>query len=174
MLVTAAVAGHRLGPARRHELEDAVNVRELVGVGDKVGLVAAPVVVLGVIANLAMPELFSVGGPAEPLRLVSIVVLAVGLALWLWSVVLILTKVPHHELISSGPYALVRHPLYTSVALLVLPWAGFLLDTWLGVVIGAVVYLASRMFAPQEEASLATTFGPAWHSYRRSVLIPWI
>jgi protein-S-isoprenylcysteine O-methyltransferase Ste14 len=151
-----------------------MNVKELVGVGDKVGLIAAPVVVIGVIANLAIPDAFRVGGPAEPLRLVSIGVLVVGLTVWLWSVVLILARVPRHELISGGPYAVVRHPLYTSVALLVLPWAGFLLDTWLGLAIGAVVYLASRLFAPQEEASLATRFGAAWHRYRESVLIPWI
>jgi hypothetical protein len=37
-----------------------------------------------------------------------------------------------------------KHPLYTAVALLVVPWLGFLLDTWLGAVIGEGLYLASR------------------------------
>jgi Isoprenylcysteine carboxyl methyltransferase (ICMT) family. len=44
-----------------------------------------------------------------------------GVTIWIWSVVLILTKVPRGELITSGPYALVKHPIYTGVALLVLP-----------------------------------------------------
>jgi protein-S-isoprenylcysteine O-methyltransferase Ste14 len=151
-----------------------VDLKQLVGVGDKVGLVTAPVLLFGVALNIAAPAVFSVGGPPDALRLVSILVLVVGLAVWFWSVVLILTRVPRDELITTGPYAVVRHPLYTSVALLVLPWAGFLLDTWLGLVIGVVVYAASRLFAPQEEATLARTFGSAWRSYRESVLIPWI
>jgi protein-S-isoprenylcysteine O-methyltransferase Ste14 len=68
----------------------------------------------------------------------------------------------------------VKHPLYTAVALLVLPWVGFLLDTWLGAVIGAVLYLASRMFASAEEAELSKTFGRAWQDYTRSVRLGWL
>jgi protein-S-isoprenylcysteine O-methyltransferase Ste14 len=67
-----------------------------------------------------------------------------------------------------------KHPLYTGVALLVLPWAGFLLNTWLGVVLGIVLYIGDRRYAPEEEAGLAATFGPRWEAYSRSVLMPWI
>ena len=73
--------------------------------------------------------------------------------MWIWSVVLILTRVPRGELITSGPYALVKHPLYTAVAVLVLPWIGFLFNTWLGALIGVALYIGSRIFAPAEEAS---------------------
>jgi protein-S-isoprenylcysteine O-methyltransferase Ste14 len=151
-----------------------VKLTQLVGSGDKIGLVTAPIAVVGLIANIVNPSFFSVGGPPDPWRLVSVVVLIPGLVVWLWSAILILTRVPRHELITSGPYAVVRHPLYTSVALLVLPWAGFLLDTWLGLLIGVVLYAASRLFAPQEDAALATTFGSAWRRYEEGVLIPWL
>jgi protein-S-isoprenylcysteine O-methyltransferase Ste14 len=151
-----------------------MNLKDLVGSGDRIGLLTAPVVVIGVIANIAAPSLFSIGGPPEALRLVSVGVLVVGVVVWLWSVVLILTRVPRHELITSGPYAIVRHPLYDGVALLVLPWAGFLLDTWLGLLVGLALYGAARLFAPREEAELEATFGPAWQRYRESVLIPWL
>ena len=104
----------------------------------------------------------------------SVAALVGGVTVWIWSVVLILTRVPRGELITSGPYALVRHPLYTGVALLVLPWAGFLLDTWLGALIGVVLYLGSRLFAPEEEEELSETFGARWHEYRRTVKIPWL
>jgi len=68
----------------------------------------------------------------------------------------------------------VKHPLYAAVSLLVLPWLGFLLDTWLGVVIGAALYAASRMFAPAEEAQLSRAFGAAWRDYSRSVRLRWL
>ena len=71
-------------------------------------------------------------------------------------------------------YALVKHPLYTGVALLVLPWLGFLFNSWLGVLIGMVMYIGSRMFAPAEEAILAKTFGVTWDAYSRKVKIPWL
>ena len=84
----------------------------------------------------------------------SIAVLIAGLAIWIWSVILILANVPSGRLITSGPYAWVKHPLYTAVALLVLPWVGFLLKTWLSAVVGVGLYLGSRIFAPAEEAEL--------------------
>jgi protein-S-isoprenylcysteine O-methyltransferase Ste14 len=151
-----------------------MKIRELVGSGDKIGLVMLPIVVVGVALNLAFPATFSVGGPVDPFRTISIVVLVVGVAIWLWTVVLILAKVPRGELITGGPFALVKHPLYTAVALLVLPWAGFLLNTWLGVVLGAALYVASRLFAPDEERTLAAKFGPSWRRYSDAVLLPWV
>jgi protein-S-isoprenylcysteine O-methyltransferase Ste14 len=151
-----------------------VGLRRLVGAGDKIGLLVLPFLVVGVALNVASPSVFAVGGPADALRLLSIALLVPGVIVWGWSVALIVTKVPRGELITNGPYALVKHPLYTGVALLVLPWAGFLLDTWLGAVLGVVVYLGSRVFSPSEEAELAETFGPAWDDYRRRVKMPWL
>jgi protein-S-isoprenylcysteine O-methyltransferase Ste14 len=136
-------------------------LRELVGAGDKIGLATFPFLVAGLALNVSFPAVFSVGGPPDRLRTLSIVVLIPGVVLWIWSVVLIVTKVPRGELIRTGPFALVKHPLYTFVPLLVLPWAGFLLDTWLGAAIGLVMYVASRRYAPLEEAGLAETFGRA-------------
>jgi protein-S-isoprenylcysteine O-methyltransferase Ste14 len=151
-----------------------VTLTDLVGSGDKIGLLTLPFLAVGLALNIAYPSVFAVGGPPTALRLLSIAVLVPGLVVWGWSVALILTKVPRGQLITSGPYALVKHPLYTGVALLVLPWAGFLFNTWLGAMLGAVVYLGSRRFSSREEADLAETFGAAWHDYRRRVKFPWL
>jgi protein-S-isoprenylcysteine O-methyltransferase Ste14 len=149
-----------------------MELKRLVGSGDKIGLLTLPFLVVGLILNLAFPAFFSVGGPPDALRVLSIVILVIGVTIWAWSVALILTKVPRGELITSGPYSLVKHPLYTSVALLVVPWLGFLLDTWLGVVIGGVLYVGSRLFSPAEEEALSATFGRAWDRYCESVKMP--
>jgi protein-S-isoprenylcysteine O-methyltransferase Ste14 len=86
----------------------------------------------------------------------------------------ILAKVPDGQLITGGPYSLVKHPLYTGVAFLVLPWVGFLLNTWLGILIGIILYVGSRMFSLQEEETLSKTFGAAWDEYCHKVRIPWL
>jgi len=149
-------------------------LKQLVGSGDRIGLLVLPILVGGVLLNVAFPAPFSVGGPSEALRALSVAVLVVGITIWAWSVALILIHVPRGELITSGPFALVKHPLYTSVAFLVLPWLGFLLDTWLGVVLGAALYVGVRMFAREEEEDLANRFGASWDSYARRVLVPWV
>lgn len=150
------------------------SIRELVGSGDRIGLLTLPFLLIGIVLNFLYPPFFSVGGPPPILRAISWVALVVGLVIWAWSVMLILTKVPKRELIISGPFALMRHPLYTGVALFVVPWAGFLLDTWLGAVIGAVIYVGARLYAPDEERALAEDFGDAWDEYRASIRLPWL
>jgi protein-S-isoprenylcysteine O-methyltransferase Ste14 len=146
----------------------------LVGSGDKIALFALPFLLVGLGLNIAYPAAFDVGGPPTAIRVASIIALIAGVTIWIWSALLILTKVPRGELITTGPYRLVKHPLYTGVALLVLPWLGFLLNTWLGAAIGIILYLASRAFAPEEEAQLSETFGAEWDEYCRTVKIAWL
>jgi protein-S-isoprenylcysteine O-methyltransferase Ste14 len=151
-----------------------MQVKRLVGSGDRIGLFVLPFVVVGVVLNVMYPRLFEVGGPPPALRAASTVVLVVGVVAWAWSVVLILTRVPRGQLITTGPFAVVRHPLYTAVALLVLPSIGFLLNTWLGAFLGVVLYITSRVFERDEEAELSRTFGSLWDAYRNSVAIGWL
>ncbi len=151
-----------------------MKLKILVGSGRKIGLFTLPFLAASIILNILFPEVFQVGGPTEILRWISFAILIPGVVIWIWSVVLILVKVPRHELITTGPYALVLHPLYTGVALLVLPWLGFLLNTWLGLLVGLVLYAGSRLYAPEEEKILAKIFGESWEQYRRKVLLPWL
>ncbi len=151
-----------------------MKLKVLVGSGEKIGRLTLPFLVLGLILNIMSPSFFSVGGPSLGLTVISIIILIPGLINWIWSVVLILTKIPRKQLITNGPYSLVKHPLYTGVALLVLPWAGFLLNTWLGALIGIIVYIGARMYAPKEEEILSKIFGADWDEYSKKVKIPWL
>lgn len=151
-----------------------MKLKALVGSGDRIGLFTLPFLLAGVALNVAFPAAFAVGGPPPLLAWVSVVVLAVGVVVWAWSVVLILRDVPRGRLITSGPFAVVRHPLYTGVALLVLPWAGFLLNTWLGAVLGIVLFAGARMFEGGEERALASRFGSDWDRYAAGVKIAWL
>ncbi len=152
----------------------AETLRVLIGSGDRIGRLVLPFLAVGVGLNIWRPALFGVGGPGTVLKAVSVAMLVPGVTIYLWSVFLILTRVPKGELITTGPYALVKHPLYTAVGLLVLPAAGFLRDSWLGALLGIVLYIGSRMFAPDEEKALSRTFGAAWDEYRDRVKIPWL
>jgi protein-S-isoprenylcysteine O-methyltransferase Ste14 len=145
---------------------------DLVGSGHKIALFTLPFAVAAVLVDLAHPEFFGEGIPPPALRIAWAGVLVAGLVTWGWSVALILIKVPRGELITTGPYAVVKHPLYTGVALLVLPAAGFLFGTGLWAFVGAVLYIGSRLFAVEEEAELAAHFRERWECYCHSVWIP--
>lgn len=151
-----------------------MRLKDLVGSGDKIILFTSPVLIVGLILNIKYPSVFGVGGPLPLLRAVSLVIGALGVVLWLWSVALILTKASRGKLITNGPYALVKHPIYTGVSLLVLPWAGFLFNSWLGVPVGLAMYVGSRIFSPEEEKILSQTFGEAWGAYVHKVKMPWL
>jgi len=151
-----------------------MRLKALIGSGDSIGLFTLPFLLVGLVLNIVFPAVFGVGGPSPALRIASIVVLTVGLVIWAWSAILILINVPQDRLITTGPFALVKHPLYTAVALLVLPATGFLLDTWLGAAIGLVMYIGSRVFAPAEESRLAAHFGAQWDRYTRTVRLRWL
>jgi protein-S-isoprenylcysteine O-methyltransferase Ste14 len=156
-------------PSRR-----GLDLRRLVGSGDRIALFTLPVAIVGSIVQLTNPAMLAVDGASQPLRAVSIFALTVGGLTWAWSVGLILSMVPRGELITTGPYVIVKHPLYTSVGLLALPSLGILLGTWLGAVIGLAVYAGARLFAPAEEAELHRTYGSRWEAYVRSVKLPWL
>jgi len=151
-----------------------VALRSLIGSGDKIGRFVLPFVLIGAGLGYFYPT--TVGAGALPLgfRALAAIMLVAGLVVWAWSVVLILTKASRHELITTGPFALVRHPLYVGVALLVLPWLGLLLGTWLGVALGAAMYVATRLYAPREEAALSLAFGAKWDEYIAQVRMPWL
>jgi protein-S-isoprenylcysteine O-methyltransferase Ste14 len=151
-----------------------MKLKVLVGSGRKIALLALPFIVIGMVLNILFPSIFNIGGPPLWLIIVSIVILIPGIIIWFWSVWLILTKIPKKELITSGPYSLMKHPLYAGVALLVLPWVGFLVNTWLGLLIGVVVYIGSRLFSPEEEVMLAKIFGEKWTAYSGKVRLPWL
>lgn len=151
-----------------------MKLKVLVGSGRKIGLFTLPFLIAGISLYILFPEFFMVNDTSGLLFLISFLFLATGIINWIWTVVLILTKIPKKQLITTGPYAIVKHPLYVGVALLILPWAGFLFNTWLGVVIGFVVYIGSGIYAPEEEKLLSQIFGVEWENYSKKVKFPWI
>lgn len=91
-----------------------------------------------------------------------------------WSITLEIRD--EHRLISSGPYALVRHPMYTSFFLIALGQL-FLLPNWLAGVVGLLGF-AVLFFVrvAKEERMMLETFGPQYNVYmeRTKRLIPYI
>lgn len=83
-----------------------------------------------------------------------------------WSIVARMRS--DHELIRSGPYARVRHPIYLGLLLFLLAMA-VALGHWLQLLVAVPLYLVgTRIRTRVEESLLEQTFGEAFQEYRRS------
>jgi protein-S-isoprenylcysteine O-methyltransferase Ste14 len=107
--------------------------------------------------------------------------LALGLGFAVWARVHIgrnwgtpMTQKQEPELVTSGPYRLVRHPIYSGILLAGVGTAVALRWTWLAVVLLAAVYFIYSAIV--EERYLTTEFPNAYPAYVRStkMLVPFI
>lgn len=80
-----------------------------------------------------------------------------------------------HELITSGPYALVRHPIYTGL-LLGFIGSAMAIGEWRGVVAVVLVAVSFWFKLRREERWMRQQFGQAYSKYaeRVSALVPFI
>jgi protein-S-isoprenylcysteine O-methyltransferase Ste14 len=80
-----------------------------------------------------------------------------------------------HELITSGPYALVRHPIYTGL-LLAFIGSAVARGEWRGLIAVALVFGALWNKLRLEEKWMRAQFGESYEAYSRRVaaLVPYI
>jgi protein-S-isoprenylcysteine O-methyltransferase Ste14 len=112
---------------------------------------------------------------------IGLVLLAVGLVFAIWARVNIgrnwgtpMTRKDQPELVTSGPYRLVRHPIYSGILLAAVGTAVALTWWWLVPVALAGVYFLYS--ATVEERYLTQQFPDTYPAYQRStkMLIPFI
>jgi len=72
-----------------------------------------------------------------------------------------------HQLISRGPYAYIRHPMYLAVILAA--WGGLLLYRTWTMLLFDLIMLGLIYRAHKEEEALAQAFGEEWVAYKRCV-----
>jgi protein-S-isoprenylcysteine O-methyltransferase Ste14 len=80
-----------------------------------------------------------------------------------------------HELITSGPYALVRHPIYTGLLLAIVGCA-LARGEWRGLLAVALAFVALWQKLKLEEKWMRAQFGESYEAYSRRVaaLVPHI
>jgi protein-S-isoprenylcysteine O-methyltransferase Ste14 len=112
----------------------------------------------------------------EALRWLGVVLSVLGVAVSLWSIAtlgrhydLVLEVHQDHELVRRGPYALVRHPVYTGLGL---HFAGACLATGNLLLIAGTLLVSYPAFyarARAEERLLRDQFGADYEAYARKV-----
>jgi protein-S-isoprenylcysteine O-methyltransferase Ste14 len=113
-----------------------------------------------------------IGGPLHPVRLTGWALVAFGLILAvsaMWKLGPLMTPYPRPlkegEFCTRGPYAWVRHPIYTGIVLAVLGWS-VQWESGAGVLYSVVVFLFLDRKASYEESFLLQRY-PAYADYRK-------
>ena len=110
-------------------------------------------------------------------KIVGMIVLGLLAAALSWSAVSALGKQwridaalsSDHALIQSGPYAVVRHPIYSSMLAMMLA-TGLMLSIWILLFIAVLVFLiGTEIRVRTEEKLLSARFGPEFENYRNRV-----
>jgi len=111
---------------------------------------------------------------------VGVVLTWIGVAISIWARTCLgvywsarVTLKEGHQLIRSGPYAYVRHPIYTGM-LLGAGGTALVGCEWRGILAVALLLAAHSRKALREEGLLAKEFGEQYSAYRRSTgfLVP--
>jgi protein-S-isoprenylcysteine O-methyltransferase Ste14 len=79
-----------------------------------------------------------------------------------------------HALVTTGPYGIVRHPIYLGLGGFLVA-VGLFFATWWALVAASALYLVgANIRIKAEDALMAAAFGEAFEAYRRRVpaLVP--
>lgn len=103
--------------------------------------------------------------------------LVIGLGLYVWTAWSFATQGrgtpapwdPPRKLVTTGPYAISRNPMYAAVVAVVVGEAMVLRSAWVGVYAVAVIGLFTERVIRYEEPVLAGLFGEEYAAYRRRV-----
>ena len=71
-----------------------------------------------------------------------------------------------HQLVTSGPYRWVRHPLYTVGSFLFISF-GMMADNWFIAALGILMFIMMAIRTPKEEANLIEKFGDEYREYMK-------
>jgi protein-S-isoprenylcysteine O-methyltransferase Ste14 len=133
---------------------------------------------VGLAASISGVLLFHPGVVGQWLG-VGLMVIGIGFAFWArahlgrnWGIPMSLRE--GHELVTSGPYAYVRHPIYTGLMLAMIGTA--LAMGLLGLVFFAVAFAYFLVSARTEEKMMLAQFPDTYPAYRRrtKMLIPFV
>jgi len=103
------------------------------------------------------------------LRAAGMVLAGLGVALWAAGVVTVMRAFSRGELVTTGAFALVRHPVYAGWISLALPGLGLWTGAWPLWLIDLGAYLVFRRLIHREDDYLEQKFGKSYLEYRRQV-----
>lgn len=126
------------------------------------------------LATWMWPEVCRIDILPELAATAGLVLIGAGLLTWSVSVISVMKFYNEDRLVTSGLFAVVRHPVYAAWIVLIFPGLALMLHSWPVFIAPVLAYVIFRRLIRQEDDYLERRFGKeylAWRS-RVSELIP--
>ncbi len=142
----------------------------LFGCGPKLALLCLPYIILSLVVMHMYPEFFDLKFLDNIYARVSgYVWLSIGIVFWIYSAVYFLKYFKPGQLITKGPFALCRNPIYSSIIVFIVPALAAIFHSGLTLSISLVLYLGFKISIHGEISVLRKIFGEEYDIYESSV-----
>ena len=142
----------------------------LFGIGPKLALLCLPYVILSLIVMYSYPLFFDLRFLDYPaVKILGFVWLGIGLIFWVWSAIIFLKYFKPGKLITQGPFALCRNPIYSSIIVFIIPSLALIFHSGLTLSISIVLYIGFKISIHGETNVLRKTFEEEYELYEKSV-----
>lgn len=140
------------------------------GVGPYIVGATIAYALLAGIATLAWPNTLLLRVLDHPvIAIIAVILIVLGLPLWLIGIVTVQRAYNHDQLVTSGVFALVRHPMYSAWIVLILPGLVLLSRSWPLLVTPIVTYIVFKTLIRKEDDYLTARYGKPYLEYRARV-----
>jgi protein-S-isoprenylcysteine O-methyltransferase Ste14 len=142
----------------------------LFGCGPKLALISLPYVILSLIVMFKYPEFFDLRILDFPfVKISGIIWLGLGTIYWIFSAYFFIKYFKPGSLITTGPFALCRNPIYSSMIVFIIPSLGIIFHSGLILSISVVLYIGFKVSIHGETIVLRRIFGEEYGKYEKAV-----
>ncbi len=140
------------------------------GIGRKLGLVLLPFLFVTVWAGHHFAPMFAYDHITYALLLgIGIGLIVIGLLMNSFSARYTLNAFKQGRLVTGGPFAVTRNPMYASFIFLTIPGLSLSLNNWLVALCSIALYAGLHLLIVDEEKWLEEKFGAEYVAYKKHV-----
>jgi protein-S-isoprenylcysteine O-methyltransferase Ste14 len=142
----------------------------LFGCGPKLAILCLPYIILSLTVMFRYPEFLNMGFlDLAIVKYLGLIWLVMGIIFWIYSAVHFIRYFKPGILITDGPFALSRNPIYSSIIVFIIPSLGLIFHSGIILSIALVLYLGFKLTIHGETIVLRRIFGEEYDRYEKSV-----
>lgn len=139
------------------------------GVGPKIFICISPFILIFGIISFLLEPIFQIPIDYYWLILLGGILLIIGLISFIYSEINLRKAFKASELLTTKASSYLRHPMYASMGLGILPGILIFLNSWFLLLILPIYYLLVRIFIREEEEYLEKIFGDKYVHYKEKM-----
>jgi protein-S-isoprenylcysteine O-methyltransferase Ste14 len=137
------------------------------GIGPKIAIVMLPWLAVSIILSIVLKNTFAFTTDNKKIILLTgILLMLFGLIFYFSTVRVLLKGLRETKLQTKGAFSLCRNPLYSSIALFIIPALSLILNSWLVLTTSIVGYIMFKVHIKDECRELEKFFGAEYLKYK--------